>query len=138
MSLETRTRPTDGSYSESKLNKASSNYPSIGPIDLLQLFGMCVGGFTRTPRSFDFGLTLQEWIGELSHSNGSENVLLDLYLKKFLVVTVRELSEHILAEPPDTRSYMEGTTKARAMSFLAPQAPTIAHGEQWLRLRRFN
>ena len=97
-----------------------------------------MGGFARGPRSFDFSLTLQDWLGGLVRRTGSENVVLNLYVRKLLVVTGRELSEHILAPSPDVQSYVSGRTKTRAMSFLAPQALTITHGEQWRHLRRFN
>ena len=117
---------------------AKGAYPSSKFIDLLRLFVRCAGGFARGPRSFDFGLTLQDWFGGLVRRTGSENVVLNLYFKRFLVVTGRNLSEHILAQPPDVGSYVEGMTKARAMSFLAPHALTITHGEQWQRLRVFN
>lgn len=113
-------------------------YPSIQLVDLLQLVGRCAGGFVKGPGSFDFHRVLQDWFGRLARRTGSDNLVLNLYFKKFLVVTGRGLSEHILKQPPDVESYVEGMTKARAMSFLAPHALTIAHGEQWLRLRRFN
>ena len=120
------------------MKQAVNGFPSTRFVDLLRLLGRCVGGFAKGPRSFDFGLTLQDWLGGLIRRTGSENVVLNLYFKKFLVVTGRELSAHILAQPPDALGFVEGTTKARAMSFLAPQALTITHGEQWRRLRRFN
>ena len=118
--------------------QTAKSYPSTGFGDLLRLLGRSVGTFPRGPRSFDFSSVLQDWLGSLARRTGSENVILDLYFKKILVVKGRELSEHILSLPPDVRSYVEGTTKARAMSFLAPHALTIAHGEKWQRLRRFN
>ena len=118
--------------------QTAKSYPSTGFGDLLRLLGRSVGTFARGPRSFDFSSVFQSWLGSLARRTGSENVILDLYFKKILVVNGRELSEHILAQPPDMRSYVEGTTKARAMSFLAPHALTITHGDQWQRLRRFN
>ena len=120
------------------MKQADKGFPSTGFVDLLRLLGRCVRSFARGPRSFDFGLTLQDWLEGLSRRTGSENVVLNLYFRKFLVVTGRELSAHILAQPPDALGYVEGATKARAMSFLAPQALTITRGEQWQRLRRFN
>ena len=123
---------------EGHLTQTVKEHPSIRFVDLLGLLVRCAGGLARGPRSFNFGLTLQDWLGGLIRRTGSENVVLNLYFKKFLVVTGRDLSEHILAQPPDVGGYVEGMTKARAMSFLAPQALTITHGEQWRRLRKFN
>ncbi len=120
------------------MDRAVRSYPSTGLFDLLRLLRRCVGGLVSAPRSFDLGLTFQEWLGGLLSRSGSEAIVFNLYVKKLLVITGRELSEHILTQPPDAKGYVEGKTKARAMSFLAPQALTITHGEQWQRLRRFN
>ena len=120
------------------MKQAVNGFPSTGFVDLLRLLGQCAGSFAKEPRSFDFDLTFQDWLGRLVSRTRSENVVLNLYFRKFLVVTGRELSARILAQPPDALGFVEGTTKARAMSFLAPQALTITHGEQWRRLRRLN
>jgi len=113
-------------------------YPSTGFTDLLRLIGRCVAGFASAPGSFDLSAVFDDWTGDLVHRRRSRNLVFNLYFKKLLLVTGRELSGHILAQPPDTLGYVEGATKTRAMSFLAPQALTITHGEQWQRLRRFN
>ena len=118
--------------------QTAKSYPSTGLVDLVRLLGRSVEAFVRGPRSFDFSSVFQSWLGSLARRTGSENIVLDLYFKKLLIVTGRELSQHILAQPPDVRSYVEGMTKARAMSFLAPHALTITHGDQWRRFRRFN
>ena len=120
------------------MTQVAKDYPSTRLADLLALLGQCMARFARGPRSFDFGLVLQEWLSRMVRSSGSKNIILDLHFKKFLIVTGRELSEHILAQSPDVRGYMEGPTKVRGMSFLAPNALTITHGEQWQRLRKFN
>lgn len=120
------------------MTQTAKSYPSTGVGDLLRLLGRSAGAFAKGPRSFDFSEVFQDWLGSLTRRAGNENVILDLYLRKLLIVTGCELSEHILAQTPDELSYMEGTTKARAMSFLAPHGLTITHGEQWRRLRRFN
>ena len=120
------------------MTETATGYPSTGIGDLLRLLGLCAWAYAGGPRSFDSSLVFQDWLGDLIRRTGSENVVLNFYFKKLLVVTGRDLSEHILAQPPDVRGYVEGRTKAGAMSFLAPQALTITHGEQWQRLRRFN
>ena len=129
-----RERRTGGGH----LTQDSLTYPSTGFTDLLRLLGRCVAGFAKSPLSFDFSTAFDEWLRDLVNRRRGRNVVLNLYFKKLLVVTGRELSEHILAQSPGALSYVEGTAKARAMSFLAPQALTITHGEQWRRLRRFN
>ena len=54
------------------------------------------------------------------------------------LVTDRELSRHILAACPRRTGYTAGTLKRKGMSFLAPQALTIAEDAEWDRLRPFN
>ena len=120
------------------MNRKSTRYPVTKYTDILRLLRLCVVGLARGPRSFDFGLVLHGWISWLIRRHRSENFILNLHFSRLLVVTGRELSEHILAQPPDMRGYAEGKTKVRAMSFLAEQALTITHGEKWRRLRRIN
>lgn len=120
------------------MTQDSLTYPSTGFPDLLRLLGRCLAGLAKSPLSFDFSTVFDDWLKDLMRQRRSRNIILNLYFKKLLAVTGRELSEHILAQSPDTLGYVEGTIKARAMSFLAPQALTITHGEQWRRLRRFN
>ena len=120
------------------MTQDSLTYPSTGFADLLRLLGSCLAGLAKSPLSFDFSTVFDDWLKDLMRQRRSRNIILNLYFKKLLAVTGRELSEHILAQSPDALGYVEGTTKARAMPFLAPQALTITHGEQWRRLRRFN
>jgi cytochrome P450 len=54
------------------------------------------------------------------------------------LVTRRERSEQVLATTPGPNGYAAGKLKAKAMSFLAERALTIADGDTWARLRRFN
>jgi cytochrome P450 len=63
---------------------------------------------------------------------------LNFLVKKVLLVSGRNLSAHIMNAEPSERGYVAGSMKRKAMSFLAPQALTISHGEQWKRLRGFN
>ena len=120
------------------MSENAESYPSTGFGDLLRLLGHFAWDHAGGPRSFDSSLVFQDWLEDLCRRAGSENVVLNFYFKQLLAVTGRELSEHILAQMPDVGGYVEGRTKARAMSFLAPEALTITHGEQWQRLRRFN
>jgi len=68
----------------------------------------------------------------------SENLILDLGFRKILLVTGRSLSEGILEGEPSEARFVAGQLKRESMSFLAPRALTIAHGEEWGRLRAFN
>lgn len=112
---------------------AAKNFPATGFVDIVQLLGRCAIRFTRGPRSFSFGSTFQDWMA--ARRTGSENVVLHPCVKKFLLVAGRGLTAHILSQFPAARGCREGMTKSRAMLFLASQALTLTHGEQWQRLR---
>jgi cytochrome P450 len=75
---------------------------------------------------------------EILRRRGGSALLLDLRLKKLLLVGSPALSFHILEHAPSRDGYIEGPTKKKAMSFLAGEALTVTHGAQWRRLRRFN
>ncbi len=69
---------------------------------------------------------------------GSENLILNLGVKKLLLVGGRELSRQILESPPTSQQYATGSLKRNSMAFLAPHALTISDGQQWGRLRALN
>lgn len=115
-----------------------NTYPSTSFGDLLRLIGGMAGAFVRRPGSFDTGLAFSEWIKGATARHHSENLIINLFFKRLLLVNGRELSAHILEQTPSNETYMEGPTKTNAMSFLAPQALTICHGQQWQRLRPYN
>ena len=63
---------------------------------------------------------------------------MNLGIRKILLVTGKDLSKHILDGPPNSKTYIAGTTKINGMSFLAAEGLTICQGEQWQRLRNLN
>ena len=113
-------------------------YPSIRLADLARLIYRFATGSVKRGRSFDAGVVLREWYQQTVQRRGSENLILNLRFKRFLVVTGGSLSQHVSAQPPLEQAYAVGPTKVRAMSFLAPKALTIAHGARWRNLRTFN
>lgn len=96
------------------------------------------GAWVRHPRSADTGAVACDWMEEILRKRGGSALLLDLRLKKLLLVGSPALSAHILEHAPARDAYIEGPTKKKAMSFLAGEALTVTHGEQWRRLRGFN
>ncbi|HYP51512.1 MAG TPA: cytochrome P450, partial [Pyrinomonadaceae bacterium] len=78
------------------------------------------------------------WMKQLTENRQSKNIILNFLVKKILLVSGHNLSRHILSQKPCAESYLEGRMKKKAMSFLAPEALTICHGEKWERLRSFN
>ncbi len=115
-----------------------NTYPSTNVLDLLRLLGNLASGFIRNPRRFDLEKVLGAWIGDVIKRYGSKNVILNFLIKKVLLVSGRDLSDHILQDPPDSQGYIEGNLKKDGMSFLAPNALTISHDQQWQRLRPYN
>ena len=119
-------------------NATEKVFPSTGLVDIVRLIVRIFLAFLRNPKSPNPSLVLSNWITGLMRRRQSDNLIVNLMIKKILVVKGKELSQHILEQSPSTRSYTGGPTKIRGMSFLAPQALTICHDQQWQRLRPLN
>ena len=115
-----------------------TDYPGTGAIDLCRLAAQGAWAVLRHPASFDAGQVLHDWLTQMTLRYRSPNVRLNLPTLSMLLVTDRELSRHILAAYPRRTGYTAGTLKRKGMSYLAPQALTIAEDEAWDRLRPFN
>jgi cytochrome P450 len=118
--------------------QTAQTYPTTGIADLLRLAGGFVRAVLSGPRSLDAGLVFSNWINDATNRHGSDNLIVNLWFTRLLLVTGPDLSNHIMKQPPSAQGYQEGPTKARGMSFLAPQALTICHDQQWYRLRPYN
>lgn len=110
-------------------------HPTTGVTDLLRLLASVLKA--RVQRS-DMGEAIRAWHAQLKRRHRSADIVINLGLRRVLLVTSPELSQHVLAGPPSLRSYLPGTLKRKAMSFLAPNALTIASDDAWRTLRRFN
>jgi cytochrome P450 len=119
-------------------DETPKTYPATGIADLLRLVGGLARAALRRPGSLDSGLVFGNGINDATARHGSDNLIINLWFKRLLLVTGRNLSDHIMKQYPSAQGYLEGLTKARAMSFLAPQALTICHDQQWDRLRPYN
>jgi cytochrome P450 len=114
------------------------DYPETTALDLVRLGVRAAGAALRHPRSFDIGLVLHEWLGQMTVRHRSPNVRLKLPAAPMLLVTDREVSRQVLAAQPRHDAYGPGTMKRKGMSYLAPRALTIAEDGDWARLRPFN
>jgi cytochrome P450 len=119
-------------------DKTTKTYPATGVTDLLRLAGGFARAILRGPRSLDASLVFSNWINDATARHGSDNLIVNLGFTRLLLVTGPDLSNHIMKQPPSAQGYQEGPTKTRGMSFLAPQALTICHDQQWYRLRAYN
>lgn len=110
-------------------------YPQTNISDLLSLITRLIGAKLRRA---DLGQTIVNWLTGLTNRYQSPNIVINLLFRKVLLVSDSDLSNHILKDPPNSERYIEGTLKRKAMSFLAPNALTISHDEQWEGLRSYN
>jgi cytochrome P450 len=78
------------------------------------------------------------WLRGLTERYQSPNIVIDLIVRRVLLVSGRELSAYVLADAPSSRAFVAGTMKRKAMSFLAPYALTILHDADWRALRDYN
>ena len=115
----------------------TDRYPTTGLLDVGRLLWSLLWAL-RKPWAFDPGLVLHNWLKGLIVRYRNDNVVLNLIVTRLLLVTDPDLSRHILAEPPSSTGFTAGRLKVKAMSYLAPQALTIADNEAWRKLRPFN
>jgi cytochrome P450 len=106
-----------------------------GVLDLLQL-GAALGVDRLKGKASDPAAAGRRWADRLMARDGGRDI--DLPVLPIELVGNREHSERVLWTPPDNAGFEPGRTKTEAMSFLAPGALTIAHGDAWRRLRPFN
>ncbi len=124
---------------DNQLDFASmKNSPTTTAFDLFRLAGSLAREFLVHPFSHDFKAVLCNWMKKLTERCQSKNIILNFLVKKILLVSGHHLSRHILSQYPSGQGYVEGQLKKKAMSFLAPEALTICHGEKWERLRIYN
>ena len=119
-------------------NRTGDTFPSTGLFDMARLIGALGYGLFRHPLSVNPGLLLSNWIWGVTRRHKSENIVVNLGIRRILLVTGKDLSKHILDERPSAKTYLAGRTKTQGMSFLAPQGLTICHDEQWQGLRTLN
>lgn len=112
--------------------------PSTRAIDLVRLCATIVAEKLRQPRAFSPDTALRKWARQTAIRVASENLILNLGVKKLLLVGSRELSRAILAEAPAAARLSAGYLKRSAVGFLATRALTISDDEDWRRRRAFN
>jgi len=110
-------------------------YPRTGVRDLVRLAGRL--GAAKFRRA-DPSEALVGWLRDATRRHGSANIVLNLLVRRILFVSEPELSAHVLAGSPSETSFAAGTMKRKAMTFLAPNALTISHDDQWRALRAYN
>lgn len=115
-------------------SEPKTGYPQSTLLDLVDLARRLVTGRGRASTSE----RLVEWVHHLRQRYQSDTIMVNLLVRRLLLVTDPALSAHILAEPPSQQQYVAGTLKQKAMAFLAPRALTIAQDEQWQNLRHYH
>jgi hypothetical protein len=92
----------------------------------------------RSPRTFTIRESVRQWARGVAERRGSADFVVRIGPKRLVFVGSPALSTAILEQVPRDAGISAGDAKRGGMSFLAPQALTIAHDEQWVRLRAFN
>lgn len=110
-------------------------YPKTSIFALLGLIGRLIVGRLRGVTATE---TTVEWLQRQMERHNSKNIVINLIARRILLVAGADLSEHILAFQPSSQNYVAGTLKKEAMDFLAPNALTTSHDEQWRTLRTYN
>lgn len=117
--------------------------PKITPararmFDLLHLGALLAAERFKGKRA-DPGAVAQRWATRLANDVPHARRDIDVaFGTPVELVRDRAHSDRLLSVAPEPDGCHAGTMKAAGMSFLAPGALTIASGEQWRRLRKFN
>lgn len=112
--------------------------PTTAGLDLVRLAGGVLAEMARHPRTFSVAGAFRRWARNAAARRSSENLILNLGVKRVLLVGGAGLSEEILHPQPHPGGLVAGDLKRSAMSFLAPRAVTISDGEDWRRRRELN
>jgi cytochrome P450 len=120
------------------MDQAPRRLPETGLADLLRLGLTMAGGVVRHPRTFTVRELLRQWTRETAERCGNLDFVVRIGPKRLVFVGSSALSTAVLDEAPRDAGVSAGDAKRGGMSFLAPQALTIAHDDQWTRLRAFN
>jgi len=113
-------------------------FPVANLSDLLPLASSILSA-VRGRLEYGPSAILTAWFQQLAQRYaGSGAVMLPLPGKRILLVVDRDLSVHILSQPPSSSVYLPGRLKSQAMELLAPHALTIAHDQDWLQWRAFH
>jgi len=116
----------------------SSGSPGKGPGAILRLGGALAAHRLTHPVGFDPGRVVCAWAQRLTREGIGGSVPVRLGRRSFLLVGPGARSRAILEGSPARGGCRPGDLKRSGMSFLAPGALTIAHGEDWARLRAFH
>ena len=112
--------------------------PSTGIVDLARLGVALAGSALRHPFSFNAEAVCREWARRAAARRNTDNLTVNLLVKKLVLVGSAELSGQILAQPPSHAGFSTGSLKRSGMAFLAAHALTISDDADWSRRRAFN
>ena len=119
-------------------NETGKALASTDPWDSICLLARMISAFSPNPLRPNLGLVVGLWITRQARRHPANGVILNFVLTKFLLVTGRGLSRHILDQTPSADSYSAGPSKIGGVSFLAKKSLTIGHDEKWRKLRPLN
>ncbi len=112
-----------------------ASYPTTRLWDLVRLAALLIRARTRKS---DLAEAATGWLRGLTERYQSPDLIINLIARRILFVSSPSLSAHVLAAPPSSETFVEGTMKRKAMAFLAPHALTISHDAEWRTMRVYN
>jgi len=112
--------------------------PSTGIVDLARLGFALAGSALRHPATFNAQAVFREWARRAAARRGADNLMVNLIVKKLLLVGSAGLSRQILAQLPSQEGFSTGSVKRFGLAFLAAHALTVSDDEDWSRRRAFN
>lgn len=115
-----------------------SGSAKAGLLDLLRLGTRMAATLVRPREERDPGAEGCRWARELMEREGAAGLEVGMPGRSVHVVGHPDPSEGILSGAPHRDGPGVGGLKKEAMAFLAPRAVTVADGDAWARLRRFN
>jgi cytochrome P450 len=92
----------------------------------------------RHPLDFSAESVFRNWARLTAARLGCDDLMVDFFVKKLLLIGSPELSRAILAETPRRDRFSAGALKRSGMAFLAAHALTISDDQEWTRRRAFN
>jgi cytochrome P450 len=111
---------------------------STGFRDLLRL-GLALGWEgLRHPFAFSAETVFRDWARRAALARNTQDLLVNLVVKKLFLVGSAASSREILAQPPTRDLFCTGSLKRSGMGFLAADALTISDDEDWVHRRAFN
>ncbi|MGQ0648919.1 MAG: hypothetical protein ACT4P7_15280 [Gemmatimonadaceae bacterium] len=117
---------------------ANARSTQVGVGELARLVLQLGTARLRQGKDFDLSAAGSAWARSIMQRDNATVLEISALGKQVQIVGDHAYSEDVLSQTPSVTGHGAATPKVEGMSFLAPHALTIAHDEEWKRLRPFN